>query len=85
MVRVTSSMDRASTAKTIAQMLARVRMLWIRTMVLIAGQAGTCNRIERRRLSRWSSAIEILGQRLERARQHERDLEDMRTRERMRG
>jgi DnaJ-domain-containing protein 1 len=46
--------------------VARLKQRWFRAIVTIAAHKPRCNPIERRRLSRWSSAIEILERRLQR-------------------
>jgi DnaJ-domain-containing protein 1 len=43
-----------------------LRRRWFRAIVAIAAHKPRCNAIERRRLSRWSSAMQILERRLQR-------------------
>lgn len=60
-------------------LLANVRARWIATIASIARRDGACNPIERRRLSRWSSAIEILRERVARAEEVDRELQEQLT------
>lgn len=77
MVSVAERSHRVSNVDQLERELGRVRAKWIQTIATIAVHKDSCNRIERRRLSRWSSAIDILRHRLERADPRRRRLEDM--------